>query len=220
MSSQADTGARTLPKYLRVASRLRDQIAEGALLPGEPAPSGAALARATGYSVITCRKAIQALLADGVLVSGPSGGARPRVPSCTPSADEQAAARAARALSAGLAARRRAAGLTQPQLAGMVDVSVTTIGHAETGRLWQSRAFWESADKELGADGELLTLHDAYRAATTTAPPSKQNSPSMAAVREPPSPDEAQPVPESILIVWTDGVITAVPMDRDPLREH
>ena len=49
-------------------------------------------------------------------------------------------------------------------------LSVTTIGHAETGRLWQSRSFWELADKELNADGELLTRHDAYRVATATPP--------------------------------------------------
>jgi DNA-binding XRE family transcriptional regulator len=72
---------------------------------------------------------------------------------------------AARALSASLATRRRAAGLTQPQLAELVDMSVTTVGHAETGRVWQSRAFWERADKALNADGELLALHDTYRAA-------------------------------------------------------
>jgi DNA-binding XRE family transcriptional regulator len=73
-------------------------------------------------------------------------------------------------------ARRRAAGLTQPQLAEAVGMSITTVGHAETGRLWQSRRFWELADKELRADGELLALHDAYRAASV--------SPGTAAVTE------------------------------------
>jgi hypothetical protein len=33
--------------------------------------------------------------------------------------------------------------------------------HAETGRLWQSREFWEKADAALAADGELARLHDA-----------------------------------------------------------
>jgi Helix-turn-helix domain len=50
---------------------------------------------------------------------------------------------------------RRAAGLTQPQLAEVVGVSVTSVGHAETGRLWQSRRFWEHVDKGLSAGGEL-----------------------------------------------------------------
>jgi hypothetical protein len=45
-------------------------------------------------------------------------------------------------------------------------VSVTTVGHAETGRLWQSRHFWEQADAVLGADGDLLRRHDAFRAAS------------------------------------------------------
>ena len=83
---------------------------------------------------------------------------------------EQTLADAARMLSGSLAQHRRAAGLTQPQLAALAGVSVTTIGHAETGRLWQSRDFWELADKELNADGELLTRHDAYRVATATPP--------------------------------------------------
>jgi hypothetical protein len=66
-----------------------------------------------------------------------------------------------RPASRALARHRHAAGLTQPQLA---ELSVTTIGHAETGRTWQSRPFWEHADKFLTADGELIRLHEAYRA--------------------------------------------------------
>ena len=38
------------PKYMQVAARIRVQIAAGLLMPGEAAPSGAALARVTGYS--------------------------------------------------------------------------------------------------------------------------------------------------------------------------
>jgi DNA-binding XRE family transcriptional regulator len=51
------------------------------------------------------------------------------------SAGPDIAARAA-ALSGALAARRHAAGLTQSGLAALAGCSVTTIGHAETGRLW------------------------------------------------------------------------------------
>ena len=40
----------TAPKYKQVAARIRAQIAAGLLVPGEAAPSGAALARVTGYS--------------------------------------------------------------------------------------------------------------------------------------------------------------------------
>ena len=50
-----------------------------------------------------------------------------------------------------------------------VTSSATTVGHAETGRLWQSRQFWERADSGLGAGGALLRLHDAYRAAAAVA---------------------------------------------------
>jgi DNA-binding GntR family transcriptional regulator len=132
------------------------------LAPGESAPSGAQLARVTGFSVLTCRKALQTLIKDGALVPGPSPGARPRVPA----PDGEGLTSAARALSAALAARRRAAGLTQPQLAALTGVSLTAIGHAETGRLWHGRSFWKRADKELSAGGDLLRHHDAYRAAT------------------------------------------------------
>ena len=124
----------SLPKYQWVAESIRAQIADGMLLPGEPAPSGAALARATGYSTLTCRKALSRLIKDGVLVPGTSPGARPRVPARAPTRGERTLACAARDLSKSLAARRRASGLTQPQLAEVVGVSVTSVGHAETGR--------------------------------------------------------------------------------------
>ena len=156
---------RRLPKYLRVAAAVRNEIADGILRPGQPAPSGAELSRVTGYSTLTCRRALRVLVDDGVLTPGPSRNARPRVAGPPEPPSERDLAAAARALSAGLAARRRARGLTQPDLAARMSVSVTTIGHAETGRLWQSRQFWEHADAVLGAGGDLLALHDAYREA-------------------------------------------------------
>jgi len=159
------TAARSLPKWARVAAAVRAQVADGTLRPGQPAPSGAALSRVTGYSTLTCRRALRALVADGVLVAGPSRNARPRVAGGAAPRAERDLAAAARALSAGLAARRRAAGLTQPELARHAVVSVTTVGHAETGRLWQSRRFWDRVDAVLGAHGDLLRLHDAYREA-------------------------------------------------------
>jgi hypothetical protein len=158
----ADKGT---PKYARVAAAVRGQIADGTLRPGQPAPSGAALSRITGYSTLTCRRALRVLLADGVLTPGPSRNARPRVAGPPQPPAERDLAVAARALATGLAARRRAKGLTQPELAERVGMSVTTVGHAETGRLWQSREFWERADAVLGAGGDLLRLHDAYREA-------------------------------------------------------
>jgi transcriptional regulator with XRE-family HTH domain len=157
-----------MPKYARVAEDVRAQIADGTLRPGQPAPSGAALSRVTGFSTLTCRKALRMLIADGALIPGPSRNARPRVAGPPQPPVERDLAAAARALAAGLAGRRRAKGLTQPELARRVGVSVTTVGHAETGRLWQSRQFWERADAILGAGGALLRLHDAYRAAAAT----------------------------------------------------
>jgi DNA-binding XRE family transcriptional regulator len=181
-----------LPKYKRVAELVRKQVIDGRLVPGASAPSGAELARVTGYSPLTCRRALRALVQDGVLVPGISPGARPRVP--VSGDGDLTLEDAERELSAALADRRRAAGLTQPQLAEMADVSVTTVGHAETGRLWQSREFWECADKALDADGELIRLYNAKRAA------------------EGPDP-KPQPRPALILIVWTDGGITTAPVD-------
>jgi DNA-binding transcriptional regulator YhcF (GntR family) len=151
------------PKYARAAAIVRDQIAAGQLAPGEPAPSAAALARATGFASLTCRKGLRTLIKDGTLVPGPSRNARPRV--AARAQGGRASAEAARALSAALAARRRAAGLTQVELAALVGFSVTTVGHAETGRTWQSRRFWEQIVRVLCVGGELLDLHDAYRAA-------------------------------------------------------
>ncbi len=160
-------GGPALPKYLRVAAVIRRQIADGTLRPGQPAPSGAELSRAFGFSTLTCRKALRALIAEGLLVPGPSNNARPRVADPQAPDLERDLADAARALSAGLAARRHAAGLTQAELAALAGVSVTTVGHAETGRTWQSRRFWERADTALRAAGDLLRLHDAYRAASS-----------------------------------------------------
>lgn len=185
------TAARGLPKYAEVAATIRAQIADGTLLPGQPAPSAAQLARATGYAVLTCRRAIGILVKDGDLVPGPSSGARPRVPCPATGPGQHDPASAAHALSAALSGRRRAAGMTQRQFADLIGASVTSVGHAETGRHWHGRDFWERADKELGAGGALLALHDAYREATTQPP--------VAAAADPPEPPD-NPAP-----LLTDG---------------
>lgn len=161
--------AKRVPKYARVAAAVQGLIADGTLRPGQPAPSGAALSRVTGYSTLTCRRALRVLIADGVLVPGPSRNARPRVAGPPQQQAARDLAAASRALSAGLATRRRSYGLTQPELALLIGVSVTTIGHAETGRLWQSRQFWEHADAILDAGGDLLGLHDAFGEASAAS---------------------------------------------------
>jgi GntR family transcriptional regulator len=188
------------PRYRQAAALVRARIAAGDLAPGEPAPSGAELARVTGFASLTCRKAIRTLIKDGTLVPGPSPNARPRV--AGPRNGGQAPADAARDLSAALAARRHAAGLTQKELADLAGFSVTTVGHAETGRAWQSRRFWEHADKTLNACGELLDLHDAYRAAAVL--------PEGDAAADPGPPDPAPGPPKlvRILLIWSDGSTT------------
>jgi DNA-binding XRE family transcriptional regulator len=229
-----------LPKYARVAAAIRRQIADGTLRPGQPAPSGAELSRATGFATLTCRKALRGLIADGILVPGPSPNARPRVADTRARGDERDLADATRALSAGLAAARRAAGLTQVELAALAGVSVTTVGHAETGRTWQSRRFWERADTALCVAGALLRLHDAYRAAGSAhqeqranadfaertvalpspaaAPPAVADSSEPPALPAVPATVPVQAAPSRIMIVWTDGTVTTVHPPNIPAR--
>jgi hypothetical protein len=201
-----------LPKYAQVAASVRAQIKDGGLLPGASAPSGAALARATGFSVLTCRRGLETLIKDGVLVPGPSRNARPRVPGPALAHGEQSLTEAERVLSMTLGARRRAVGITQPQLAAIVGVSITTIGHAETGRLWQSRDFWERADKALDAGGLLLHLHDDYRAAAVPAGFDSEAEAEYSPAEGPPAadPDPDPGTVTCITITWGDGTTTIV----------
>lgn len=154
--------------YMRATALIRARIEDGTLKPGSPAPSAAALARTLGFGLPSCRKAIRNLIADGTLIPGPSPSARPRVAG-DPGHTGQGRRAAARRLSSSLAARRRVAGLRQEDLAAIIGYSVTAVGHAETGRLWQARPFWEQADKEPGASGELLGLYEDYRDAVEDA---------------------------------------------------
>ena len=139
----------------QVAALIRARIADGSLRPGMYAPSGAELAKETGFAVVTCRKGLLRLFREGMLTRM-ARSTRYRVAGATPVDGLE--------LSHALAGRRRAAGLTQPELARQIGVSVTTIGHAETGRLWQSRRFWQSVDLALRADGALLGQYDLLRA--------------------------------------------------------
>lgn len=207
----------TLPRYRQAAAIVRARINAGTLQPGEPAPSGAELARITGYAALTCRRALRTLIA-GTLTAGPSPNARPRVaaPGRTEAAD------ATRTLSTGLAACRHAVGLTQRDLATLVGRSVTTVGHAETGRTWQSRQFWENCDKALDAHGSLLRMHDAYRAAVTSdpapAPDIRRSTYETAAVMipAPSSLDDQDPAVLNLLRLAAEAMIAhpeAVPAD-------
>ena len=216
----------TAPKQERVAALVRDRIAAGTLLPGESAPSSAELSRITGYAVITCRKALKALLAEGLLIPGFTPAARLHVAGA---ASEQMVSDTARALSAGLMARRRAANLRQPDLAALIGCSLTAVGHAETGRLWHSRDWWELADKALSADGELLCLHDAYRAEqmipVQADPLTQVQTDQISAIEPDPDSPAASEIDlatvtitasdppnsvKSIAITWNDGAVTII----------
>ena len=208
------------PVRSNVVRYVRERIAEGTLAPGALAPSGAELARILGYSVLTCRKALSHLAAEGVLTRGPSPISRYRVAGPSPGRELSPAARA---LCAGLSDRRRAAGLTQPALADLIGHSLASVGHAETGRLWQSRDWWQLADKALDANGEVLRLYDAYR--DSEAPAGEP--------QEPGPPEENEPVPiqetgiistsdrhavKSIVITWADGDVTAIRIPAKPAK--
>ncbi len=136
-------------KYEQAAAIVRAQITDGTLKPGQPAPSGDALARLTGFSTLTCRKALRTLIRDGVLTPGLSPAARPRV--AVPGGPRPGDA--ARRLSRALAAARRASGLTQPALSALTGYSVTTIGHAETGPLGGDRSFLASLSDDVLRSG-------------------------------------------------------------------
>jgi len=191
------------------------------LLPGAPVPSGAELSRVTGYSALTCRRALRTLINDGVLVPGVSRNARPRVAPPAPTPGQRSLVDAARTLSKSLAARRRLAGLKQPELAKLVGVSVTTVGHAETGRLWQSRRFWERADAVLSACGELLALHDAYRAIAASSGPdaAADATATRPAAGVVPAVAVAVSAPVTcVTITWADGAVSTVYPPETPAR--
>ena len=100
-------------------------------------------------------------------------------------------------------------------------MSVTTVGHAETGRLWQSRRFWELADKAVSADGELLALHDAYRAASIPADAADEPGRNRDGTRCRPPGRDASPhlVPVTcVSITWADGTVTTVYPPAAPVR--
>jgi DNA-binding transcriptional regulator YhcF (GntR family) len=192
------------------AALVRGMIADGTLKPGDPVPSGAALARETGSCALTCRAALRALLTDGTLTRGVSAGARLPVAQASPgSADADALPRA---LSAALAERRRAAGLTQPALAALLGVSVTTVGHAETGRVWQARGFWLRADAVLGGTGDLLRMYDQRRAAEVR--PAAPEAPAPPSSAPPVLPASVAITQEGVAVTWPDGTETLVTPPR------
>jgi hypothetical protein len=193
-----------------VAALVRQMIADGKLTPGETVPPSSVLAKWTRASPMTCRRALRLLVADRTLMPGVSENSRPRVAQgCRPVADKLG-----EQLSRTFANRRRAAGLTQAELGAKLGASLTTMTHAETGRLWQAREFWDNADLVLGAGGELLRLHGEYVAARDGDPQWEQEE-GAPAVRAAPLPVSFAITPGGVLVTWADGSETlAVPPGR------
>ena len=145
----------------QVAGLIRARIADGSLRPGMLAPSGVELAKELGFAPMTCKAALRILLDEGALTRV-SRTARPRVAGDGPGGD---GAELAVGLAQAMAALRHAAGVTQLELAAALGMSVTAVCHAETGRLWHGRRFWEKTDVALGAGGGLLDRYDAWQEA-------------------------------------------------------
>src|ERR1022692_1670482 len=72
-------------------------------------------------------------------------------------------AEARAALGRQLAASRRAAGLTQEQLAPLSGHSRSTVANAETGRQRAPRVFWNLCDDALGTGTALTRGYDAVQ---------------------------------------------------------
>ncbi|ASO22052.1 transcriptional regulator with XRE-family HTH domain [Actinoalloteichus hoggarensis] len=70
-----------------------------------------------------------------------------------------------RALGRALADHRRAAGLSQREIAHRVHYTRTAVSHAEAGRHLPTRRFWADADDAVDADGALLDHFDQVRRA-------------------------------------------------------
>ena len=60
--------------YVRLAARLRREIAEGALTPGMPTPSITTLSQQYGHARQTCAKALRTLEDEGLLTRIPGLG--------------------------------------------------------------------------------------------------------------------------------------------------
>ena len=89
------------------------------------------------------------------------------------------------------------------------------MGHAETGRVWQSREFWRQADALLDGFGDLLRMFDDFQtakhAATAEAPdgtlPSEEP---RKLLQRPRASGERRDHSVGALVTWPDGAETLV----------
>jgi len=147
------------PVWPAAARAVRTMIRDGTLKPGDLLPSARALSARTGISAYACRKAVLIMARKGELVPPASRSGRPRVPG------GNGPGQAELELSAALAGVRRSRGLTQEDLAGRSGLSLTTVVHAETGRLGSTGAHaWARLDRALGAGGRLARMHADWQA--------------------------------------------------------
>lgn len=72
-------------------------------------------------------------------------------------------AEAQKALGAKLAARRKAVGLTQEELAPQVFLTRSSVANIECGRQLGTEAFWQRCDAVLAAQGDLLAAYEDFR---------------------------------------------------------
>jgi DNA-binding XRE family transcriptional regulator len=196
----------------QVAGLIRARIVNGDLKPGAVVPFAPELARETGAGLRTCQAALLALLGEGI-ITRVSPRSRPRVAGGGPPGCERELAQA-------LAGLRRRAGLEQRELAGILGVSVTTVGHAETGRLWQARPFWEGADAGLDAGGALLARYDAWqsdRALEAGRALLARREEARAAAGEPAAPAEGEAPEAPAARGAPGGVVITLPCDPAPV---
>ena len=194
-----------------VARLVLEQISDGTLKPGAPVPPATVLAAEAGCGLQAARNALRRLVDHGILMRGASPQARLRVarPGDSGPGEEDLWV----LLSRTLAARRRDRGMTQKELARELRVSETTIGHAETGRNWQSGLFWAHADAVVG--GGLLYLYDRCMAARGFVAPAEVGWP-VPVLPPPVLPASVTITPDGVAVVWPDGTET---LARPPGRQ-
>ena len=60
------------PRYLQLRQRISDSVDQAVLSPGKPLPPEREIATITTLSRVTVRKAIQALVKDGLIIQNPN----------------------------------------------------------------------------------------------------------------------------------------------------